>query len=655
MRPFVLVAILVFSQTTNAAGEDARRPIPLQVSEFRLRGPGGAADEYIELHNTNPKDHIVRSRDATAGYAIVTADGKAHAFVPNGVRIPAYGHLLLAGSAYSLPVKADVRYELEIADNTAFALFASTDPRNFNRTFRIDATAPGSEASALYRKITYRDVPETDAEQALVRIEGDFRFVAASAPSMGVVARLGSPNPSNLSSPIESGGTVAIVLADPTASPDSAPNMVVDRSARGINADKGLVTFRRRVRNNSARPITSLRLRLIDLSTYPGAPDLRLLDSPTLRVASGNLPFGGGLNAVANVSAVSDLSPLDPGQTRKIELRFGIVRDGVMHWSAVAESLPGGPPGPAFKSAAHIDVRAQEPIPIVWRNRRTGSTSLWLMNGAQARGYALPSPGDRDWQMEGAADFAGMCESNLLWRNTRTGVNVLWRMEEGRVAGSQVLPAMSEDWTVAGIGDFQGDGRADILWRRSNGSNRLWMMDADRKPVPADLPDVDAAWQVAATGDFQDDGKTDIFWRNPLTGDNSMWLMDGPNVSATFAFPSVPAPWFVAGCGDLQGDGLDDLIWRNPATGGDSVWFMNGSTMVGRALPSLAGRSWIVAAVSDFQRDGNSDIFWRNIETGVNLLWLMSGSATFGVETTPVPPEWDVMPRKKSLDVSERP
>ena len=40
--------------------------------------------------------------DATAGFALVASDGVARFIIPNGTVIPARGHYLFVGSAYSL-------------------------------------------------------------------------------------------------------------------------------------------------------------------------------------------------------------------------------------------------------------------------------------------------------------------------------------------------------------------------------------------------------------------------------------------------------------------------------------------------------------------------------------------------------------------------
>ncbi|HEX8354926.1 MAG TPA: lamin tail domain-containing protein [Pyrinomonadaceae bacterium] len=67
---------------------------PLVISEFRLRGPGGAGDEFVEIYNDSDSDVTVNSLDGSAGFSLAASDGVARFTIPNGTVIRARGHYL---------------------------------------------------------------------------------------------------------------------------------------------------------------------------------------------------------------------------------------------------------------------------------------------------------------------------------------------------------------------------------------------------------------------------------------------------------------------------------------------------------------------------------------------------------------------------------
>ena len=92
--PLVLFVVNVSGQSGGSA---------LLISEFRVRGPNGANDEFIEIYNNSDSAHVVASSDGSSGYSIAASDGVARCFIPNGTVIPARGHFLCANViAYSL-------------------------------------------------------------------------------------------------------------------------------------------------------------------------------------------------------------------------------------------------------------------------------------------------------------------------------------------------------------------------------------------------------------------------------------------------------------------------------------------------------------------------------------------------------------------------
>ena len=88
----LFLILLSASQTVSAQ---------LIISEFRVRGPAGANDEFIELYNNSGADHTVAG--GGTGYAVAASNGVARCVIPNGTVIPNRGHYLCVNSVgYSL-------------------------------------------------------------------------------------------------------------------------------------------------------------------------------------------------------------------------------------------------------------------------------------------------------------------------------------------------------------------------------------------------------------------------------------------------------------------------------------------------------------------------------------------------------------------------
>jgi subtilisin-like proprotein convertase family protein len=174
--------------------------LPLIISEFRLRGPGGANDEYIELYNNSDSPINVSAIDASSGWALAASDGIVRFVIPNGTTIPARSHYLAVNSnGYSLgnypngngpgvsesrrqgpgavsndaavvkaagiPVSSDISFEIsgptasgdisytaDIPDNAGIALFNTANAANFTLANRLDAVGSTNESNPLYRE-----------------------------------------------------------------------------------------------------------------------------------------------------------------------------------------------------------------------------------------------------------------------------------------------------------------------------------------------------------------------------------------------------------------------------------------------------------------------------------------------------------------------
>jgi len=315
----------------------------LLISEFRVRGPSGANDEYVEIYNNSGADHTVTSISGT-GYAIAASDGAVRCTILNGTVIPAGAHwLCVNNTAFSLSSypsgagsvgSGDGQYTsaLDIPDNAGIALFNNnTGGGSFSLANRFDAVGSTSEANTTYKEGTgypaltpfsidyafYRDdcgkggsiptggpctisTPKDTDDNAT-----DFIFVDTNGTSAGAGQRLGAPGPQTLSSPIQRNSTITAALLDATVASASAPNRVRDfTSDPPNNSTFGTLSIRRRFVNSTGAAITRLRFRVVDLTTFPapsGIADLRPRTSSAVVVA--------GINDSVTCTAAGQATP----------------------------------------------------------------------------------------------------------------------------------------------------------------------------------------------------------------------------------------------------------------------------------------------------------------------------------------------------------
>jgi hypothetical protein len=358
----------------------------LIISEFRFRGPGGDLDEFVELYNNSDSPLTVAASDASAGFALVASDGAIRFTIPNGTVIPARGHFLGANTftgGYSLSTYAapNTTYTADIPDYGGIALFNNATPANFTLANRFDAVGE-STAPALYREGAGFPAPVTgDFEYSYARQEtancaapfpldtnnnvNDFRYSDTQGTfTSGVTQRLGAPGPQNLASPIgPSGASAGFTRSrlDTAAALGASPNFVRSFTSNpGNNSTFGTITIRRTFTNNTGAPITRLRFRVTQITTFPspgGDADLRPINSADTVVATsgGNVtvrgttleqpptqPNGGGVNSSYNVPFVTAGAPLAPGASIPVQFLLGIQATGIIRLGINVEALPIG-------------------------------------------------------------------------------------------------------------------------------------------------------------------------------------------------------------------------------------------------------------------------------------------------------------------------
>jgi hypothetical protein len=368
---------------------------PLIISEFRLRGPSGAADEYVELYNNTNEPVTINTVDNSQGWSVVSLANEALRFtIPNGTTIPGRGHYLAVNATgYSLTTQAaaDQTFNTDLPDDVGLALFRTSDPQQFTTGNVVDAVGFNSAATdqagvlaAIYREgspLRPLGAGVGASEQcAFVRKQTsglpqdtgdnaqDFVLVSTTGLVGGQTAQLGAPAPENTQSPIQRNAQLKGSLIDPQQSSTAAPNRLRDLTAVG-NGQLGTLIIRRKFTNKTGQFVTALRFRLVDITTLNSPStgtqaDLRALDSVDVTVQTTGgasvvvkgttlsgppQTLGGGLNSALVVALPG--SALAPNASVNVQFVLGVQASGSFRFFVNIEALP-SPGGAAQKAGA---------------------------------------------------------------------------------------------------------------------------------------------------------------------------------------------------------------------------------------------------------------------------------------------------------------
>jgi Lamin Tail Domain len=296
------------------------------ISEFRLSGPNGALDEFVEIYNNTDA-----ALDLTGWTLVAGSTPTVVATIPSGKSIPARGHLLLTNSGYNLDGAAtgDMTYATDLSETTGIGLRNASGALVDSVGFTSNALVEGTGLTATGTTQQYSFVRRYDFDTFLPvdtnNNLNDFELVSTTENSP-TGARLGSPGPENLASPIENNTLVPAALLDTAAVVNAEPNR--GRNATAIaNFPAGTLTLRRRVTNNTGAAITVLRLRVVILPagatrSFAGAARTAFAgDEPgegvNIHIVSTAgetaVPTSGGPVNTAGTTIDSPLSPLSSG------------------------------------------------------------------------------------------------------------------------------------------------------------------------------------------------------------------------------------------------------------------------------------------------------------------------------------------------------
>ncbi|HEX5708177.1 MAG TPA: lamin tail domain-containing protein, partial [Pyrinomonadaceae bacterium] len=362
----------------------------LIISEFRVRGPQGVSDEFVELYNPSTTTPLrVASNDNSEGWTLAVNNGAtttALTAIPQGTVIAPRGRLLITHSPVSTAAGAEsLYYSLNgyaavtapgtppgvvrtadadtgfsattaatdvVPDNSGVALFKSTVPAAFilanqadaagfagaGTTFREGTGIPAITPGAVTGQISFHRNQSSGAPQDTNDNAADFIFTNTNhAETLGSTPRLGAPGPENLDGP-RTNFNVFVDRFDQSTGINNAPNRFRDLTPV-TNGSLGTLAFRRRVTNLTGQTVTRLRFRIRQITTAPAPPgtaDLRALTSGDIIVSG--LPVKGtsveepptqALGGGWNTTWNVDLaSPLAPGGFIDVQYVVGVNQSG---------------------------------------------------------------------------------------------------------------------------------------------------------------------------------------------------------------------------------------------------------------------------------------------------------------------------------------
>ncbi len=364
------------------------------ISEFRFRGPASrgnsplglplfdSRNEFVEIYNNTNAAITVSTTDGSTGWAVVASDGLTIFEIPNGTVIPARGHYLGTNlEGYSLddyggPLagSGDAIFTFGpegIPDNGGMALFRTANPLNFTLTERLDAVGytvvdplyregaglptGGPEFGSVLNEFSFFRDMRTPGAFSKDTGDNAADFLLASVDAFGTGAsRMGAPGPENLLSPKNRNSSFGFALLDTAVVGSVPPNRV--RKACAIAEECiptrsafGTMSIRRTYTNNTGAPVSKLRFRIMDVTTFPPpsgtTADLRAISSGNIfgipLTGGGSVdvfgttleeppfqPNGGGWNSSLNVGTIDLGSELPNGQSISVQFLVGVQQTG---------------------------------------------------------------------------------------------------------------------------------------------------------------------------------------------------------------------------------------------------------------------------------------------------------------------------------------
>ena len=365
------------------------------ISEFRLSGPGGSEDDYIELYCNRDTDCDI-SGTSLRGYDPAQQGDFSLTFpgAPNPTVIPARHYLLVADSrGYTLEDYGFPDFDVAsmqppapeppflFYDNEGVQLIGAGEPividsvgfaGGGNQSQYVEGTGlqrASSRPDDQYAYVRKRTMATIGLPQDTNNNANDFVLVSVTGnlhPGINNLPVLGAPGPQGLSSAITlTNAQLTGTLTDPNKSKEQDPNRV-----RVGTGDAGTLSIRRSFTNNSSfNGFHYVGFRVIETSTLNspntlGTPqaDLRLISSGgtsalvpsrggTVPIfgtvleydslcgcAEPQQPNGGGLNSTVYVDLGEESEGVPPNFDA--QFMFNVNKAGAYRFYVYAEAIP---------------------------------------------------------------------------------------------------------------------------------------------------------------------------------------------------------------------------------------------------------------------------------------------------------------------------
>ena len=374
--------IIVDGQATGTITVNA--PGTILISEMRTSGPAGADDDFVEIYN-NSNSPLIVAAPGLGLFKMGAGCGDTPVLigtVPTSTNIPARGHYLMVGSAYSLAnyggagaAAGNLTLTSNIENDRNVALFSTNVVTNLSTDTRLDAVGFGTNTgnncdllregpnlgALLGSTLQYTFVRklESGTSQDTNNNAADFVFADTNATLVaGAGQLLGAPGPENLISPLQRSATIKASLVDTGVASTAPPNRVRDlTSDPANNSTLGTLDIRRKFTNNTGGAVTRLRFRIVDITTAPppgGTADLRgrtsgqltgvpITGGGTVTIEGTTLEIppiqtmGGGYNSTMTVTTGV---PIAAGAPINVRFLLGVQQTGSFRFFIIVEALP---------------------------------------------------------------------------------------------------------------------------------------------------------------------------------------------------------------------------------------------------------------------------------------------------------------------------